>query len=194
MQVIIDGHIYIVDLKKVSDHLKIWWETNKQQMDKIKLDNGKTFDFSPKSISRIGFKTLMTPILIPGIHMLYAMKRVEPPKKEKHQDLLDYSTLALLGFIAELDGDKLYVESLEDHNSNSRRVSSIATYAPIPNGQLGQSREYNEDTEVSTRGEARVLSGQIGNGQDVSIESDSQEETGSTTVAERILVGHEETG
>jgi hypothetical protein len=194
MQLIIDGAIYKVDLKKVSTHLQEWWNSNRTQLDDIKLENGKSLDFSQKSLARIGFKTLMTPILIPMIHMLYAFKHAEPPKKERHQDLLDYATLAMLGFIGELDGDKLYVESLEDTNSNSRCIKSIATYGQERYGQLGQPGEHNKDTEVSTGGQACIPGGPFRNGEDVSAEIDSEEKARSPTVAEHILAGHEEKG
>jgi hypothetical protein len=186
MEVKIDSVIYNLDLKKVSDHLKNWWIVNKNTLNTIKTDNGKTIDFSSKSLARIGFKTLMTPVLIPMVHMLYGFKKITPPLKEKHEDLLDYVTVALINFIAALDGDKIYVESLAVPNGNSRRISSIATYEPEKQPTDGRDEQSGENTEVSTRGETRIPSWTLRNGQDVSDESSDQEESGDTAMAERL--------
>jgi hypothetical protein len=186
MNVTIDGVVYIVNLKKVSEHLESWWNSNKNQLDSIKMDNGKTIDFSKKSLARIGFKTLMTPIFLPMIHMLYKFKQLSPPQKEKHEDLLDYMTVAIIKFIGELDGDKLYVESMEVYNSDCRRVSSIATYEPISDRQLGQSDEHKEDTQERTGGETCFSGGEVGDGENVSYEDVDQKEIRSTAMAERL--------
>ena len=160
MRVQIDSTMFHLDLEKVSQHLISWYEDNKHYGYNMKFENGKTLDFSPKSIARIALKTALVPIALPTLKMLYGLRHAELPKHTKHEDMIDYCVVKMLGFVALLDKDYLYVETTERDRSNSRSVISISTNGPRQLTTKTEGGTKETETEVHTGGETYIRSGE----------------------------------
>jgi hypothetical protein len=177
MRLQIDETLYHLNLTKVSAHLQAWYNEHKYESDVLQMGEGKTTDFSRGSIPRLALKAALTPVALPAMRMLYALKGAEPPQHKKHEDLIDYCILALLGFIALLDEGYLYGETLEGAGHNQRIINSLSTHEPTYIGSGGGERESTgTEAESSTGGQTFLHSGQNGYGQDQTGEGDHQEE------------------
>lgn len=195
MKFILDGKTYDLNLTNVSKYLQQWYEANKNKLDKIETENGKTIDFSRKSVLRIAFKTAFMPIALPALKMTYRMKGSELPPHVRHEDFIDYFMHNAFGAIALFDKEKLYVESLESPYDDSRLINSVTTHAPIQIPTHAASTEEPDQEEGSSaRGETLLHSRQNGYGQDEVNQRDYTEEVVSPTDVKRLPRRYEEEG
>lgn len=178
MRIRIDNIFYNLNLTRVAEHLQAWYQTNKHSGDTIYLENGKKVDFSRKSITRLALKTALVPIAIPALKMMYKMKGAEVPPHEKHEDLIDYLILNMLGAIALFDKDNIYVESIESSERHIRLVESISTKPPSP---VTKYIPAIEEKSSFSGGTALVHSGEDGYGKDETYQRDNMEENSDTT-------------
>ena len=162
MRIQLDNTTYHINLEKVSLHLQAWYRDNRHYGDKVEVD-GKTIDFSRKSVARIALKTALVPIAIPALRMLYKIKGAELPSHEKHEDLIDYCVERMLGIIGLFEKDSIYVESIETTECDVRLIDAISTSLPKRIARTGVEKEAKES---SSRGEALLRGGEDGNGQD----------------------------
>lgn len=132
MKLFIDGVLYEADLKKVSEHLIAFYTENSKKMQVLDMGDGKRIDFSRKSIARIALKAAMVPIVVPVVSFLYKMRGLEPPKHEKHEDLIDWMVVKLIEFGGIIEGDvqlnAVVKEDENDSRSDYRIIKSISTF------------------------------------------------------------------
>lgn len=183
MKITVDEILLTLDLQKASEYLKEWYKNHKQEFNTLTLPDGRSVDFGPKSVLRLGLKTAMLPVIVPVVRMLYMTKGAEPRKKEKHEDLIDWFVEQLICFVAVMDKDAVYVETLEGSSSYSRTVNSVSTHVPnyITTTVLREAEE-SKDTFGPGR-ETLVHSRENGDGQDQASEGDNTQEDFDTTVS-----------
>lgn len=177
MKLQIDETLYQLNLTKVSQHLQMWYESHKYESDTLTMGDGRTIDFGRKSVARIALKAALTPVAIPALRMLYALKGAEIPQHNKREDLIDYCVMTLLGFIALLDEGYLYGETLEGPGHNQRIINSLSTHEPTAIGSGRSERESTGAEETDNPGgETFLYSRQDGNGEDEISQGDHTEE------------------
>lgn len=176
MRIHADETMYHLNLKKVSEHLQAWYQAHKETMDTLTTSEGKTISFARKSLARLALNAALVPIGIPALKMLYGLKGAEIPHHDKHEDLLDYLSMSMIGFLAILDEGYLYVETLEGAGHDSRTVNSISTHEPVAIAAGSEGRTEEEEETLSPRGETYLYSGQNGYGENQVDQGDYQEE------------------
>ncbi len=191
-----DGKYYNLNLTNVSRFLQQWYDTNKHHLDRIETDNGKTIDFSRKSILRIGFKTAFMPIGLPALKMAYKMRGQELPRHEKHEDFIDYFMYHAFGLISLFDREFIYAESIESSKNNGRDIVTVLTHEPLSIGTSTTTGKEIATTEayIPARGEALSSSGENWHGENQTDKRDYQEETDSTASTECLSHRYEEEG
>lgn len=127
----IDGEEYYVNGGKAMEHLASFYKARSEDPQQIlELGNGKKLDFTRKSITRTVMKAAMVPVVIPVIGLMYRMRGLEPPKHEKHEDLIDWMVLKMIEFVGIVEQDihlHATTTSHENFGSSIRRVDAVST-------------------------------------------------------------------
>jgi hypothetical protein len=174
----VDQQRFHLSLRKISLNLRSWWKEHEHDADTIEISEGRTIDFSKKSLARTAVKTALTPVAIPCLRMLYATKGAKPREFDrKNEDMFDYIVDVLMGFIAVLDDGYLYVETVGRDGSNDRYCQSISTHEPVYALTAGSTSEQEQESEVGTGRETLVYRGENWNGQDILHENIDTQET-----------------
>lgn len=131
MRLWIDEQEIYINGKKVMEHLASFYKARSQDPQQVlELGDGKKLDFTRKSISRTVMKAAMVPVVIPVIGLLYRMRGLEPPRHEKHEDLIDWMVVKMVEFAGIIEEDihlHATTASVEDIDGDIRRVESVST-------------------------------------------------------------------
>lgn len=130
MRLYIDGIEYQVDGEKALEFVKAFYLRESEKMETIDLQNGKRLDFGKKSIVRLAMKTAMVPFVVPVINLLYRLRGMDPPRHEKHEDLINWMVVKMLEFGMAAEKDVVLhaiSTAMEDHGGNIRRIESLLT-------------------------------------------------------------------
>lgn len=157
MRIYIDGKEYYVNLRTGADHLIGWYreKSQEQAMQTIDVGGGKRIDFTRKSIMRTAMKAAMVPFVIPVIGMMYKLRGLEPPKHEKHEDLIDWMVVKMIEFGGIIEGDVMLhastTQDQDDIDSSVRVVESISTYGSDIFGRNRRLSEERQQTQIAAQ-------------------------------------------
>lgn len=115
---------------RACDHLAAFYIKKSKEVEVMDLGNGKKLDFTKKSVIRTAMKAAMVPFVIPVIGLMYKAVGLEPPSREKHEDLIDWMVLKMIYLFAFVEGDiqlNAATKDMEDSSSNVRYVESISS-------------------------------------------------------------------
>jgi hypothetical protein len=126
MKFFIDNQEYELPLSTIANRLEEKYLLLKDKP--LKMPNGKTFDFSRKSLLRTALKSALVPIVLPILQGMYEENFLILPPHEKHSDLIDYLIIHALRFIGLMEGKiNLNVTTSEDNDSCIKHVTSVST-------------------------------------------------------------------
>lgn len=187
MKVILDGVVYTISLSDLASFIQAYYKHNASAMNKITFDNGRTIDFSSKSIARIALKTALVPIAVPMLKLIYGKFGLELPKHDRHEDFIDYFVHHTIGILRLFEMGSIYVQTIESiDDNNGKTVISLSTNAPgaiaSPSNENTREESRQEET-IGTGREALVHRGENGYGQDETSEGNYQGKNEEPTVS-----------
>lgn len=119
--------ILFIDLEKTCQHIRAAYDLHKDDNNIVDLGEGKKLDLSKGSATRIVFKGIITPVIVPMLDFLFRALGSELPKYKRGDDLFDYVVHNMLYLIG-TKGDKVTLYVYTENDLDSRKnIKSIFT-------------------------------------------------------------------
>jgi hypothetical protein len=113
MIIVIDEKGYTFDTGKIGDIIALMYEKYGNNSFEI---NGKTYDFTRKSLLRITVKQFIVSFVLPFIYSMYEQEKIEYRKPNRHEDMLDYTIELIKDFLSKAYSNVVIVLEHDENN------------------------------------------------------------------------------